>query len=218
MTQLNLSADQVLTTTRAVRKRMDFERPVEMSIIRECLQIAQQAPSGSNSQGWHFLVVTDPDKKAKIAELYQRAFADYEVSPHQPTRIHTDDPSMKETQERVLGSAQYLSANMARVPAMLIPCAAGRLDTAGLPLSATASIFGSIIPAVWSFMLAARERGIGTCWTTLHLNHEQEIAELLDIPPEFSQIALIPIAYTIGTGFRPAPRKTLDGILHQNTW
>lgn len=216
--KLGLSADEVLTTTRAVRKRLDFDREVEMSVIEQCLDIGLQAPSGSNSQGWHFIVVTDPDKKAKIAEWYQKAFAEYEAGPAQPTKIHADDPGMRETQERVLNSAQYLAANLARVPALLIPCTTGRLDAPGLPLGHAAGAFGSIIPATWSFMLAARERGLGTCWTTLHLEYEQEVAGLLGIPEDYTQIALIPIAYTLGTDFKPAPRKPLEGVLHKNRW
>ncbi len=218
MTKLNLSADQVLNTTRAVRKRMDFDRPVEMPVIEECLQIATQAPSGSNGQGWHFVVVTDKDKIAAIAQWYQKSFAAYEAGPAQPTQLHTDDPSMKETQARVLDSAQYLSANMARVPAMLIPCTMGRLDAPGLGVIDVASVCGSVIPAVWSFMLAARERGIGTCWTTLHLSYEKEVGEILGIPEDYSQLALIPIAYTKGTDFKLAPRKPLAGVLHTNQW
>lgn len=218
MPRLNLSADEVLTTTRAVRKRLDFDKPVDMSVIRECLDIALQAPTGSNSQGWQFIVVTDQSKKKAIAELYMKAFEEYEAGPAQPTKHHLDDPSMASTQERVLSSARYLADNLARVPALLIPCSAGRLDTPGLPLSATASMYGSIIPAAWSFMLAARERGIGTCWTTLHLFYEKEIAALLDIPPEYTQVALIPIAYTKGTDFKVAPRKDLNNFMHTNNW
>jgi nitroreductase len=218
MPRLKLSADEVLTTTRAVRKRLDFDKPVEPSVLRECLDIALQAPSGSNSQGWHFVIVTEPAKKAAIAELYLKAFDDYEAGPNQPTRQHLDDPSMAPTQERVLNSARYLADNLARVPAMLIPCCAGRPDTPGLPQGVVASMYGSILPAVWSFMLAARERGIGTCWTTLHLYYEKEVAALLGIPDEFAQVALIPIAYTQGTKFKAAPRKDLDKILHTDTW
>lgn len=218
MPQLKLSADEVLTTTRAVRKRLDFDRPVEMSVLRECLDIALQAPSGSNSQGWHFVIVTDPAKKAAIAELYLKAFDDYEAGPAQPTKQHLDDPSMAPTQQRVLSSARYLADNLAKVPAMLIPCCAGRPDTPGLPQGVIASIYGSILPAVWSFMLAARERGIGTCWTTLHLGYEKEVAGLLGIPEEFTQVALIPIAYTQGTDFKVAPRMDLDKVLHTNSW
>ncbi|MCR9103904.1 MAG: nitroreductase family protein [Gammaproteobacteria bacterium] len=217
MTRLNLSADDVLTTTRAVRKRLDFERPVEDAVIRECLEIALQAPSGSNSQGWHFVVVTDRATITAIATLYQRAFAEYVEGPNKPTEQHRDDPAMAPVQARVEDSASYLAANLSRIPALLIPCCT-RPDTPGLPLAASAAIYGSILPATWSFMLAARERGIGTCWTTLHLNHEQEIAALLDIPADIAQVALIPIAYTLGTAFKAAPRKSLDGVLHMNTW
>jgi nitroreductase len=218
MSRLNLSADEVLTTTRAVRKRLDLEKPVEMSVIRDCLDIALQAPSGSNSQGWHFVIVTDPEKIAAIAALYLQAFDAYEAGPAQPTKQHLDDPTMAPTQARVLSSARFLADNLAQVPALLIPCCAGRPDAPGLPLSVTASIYGSIIPAVWSFMLAARERGLGTCWTTLHLNYEKEVAALLNIPEEFAQVALIPIAYTKGTEFKPAPRKDLDAFLHTDSW
>lgn len=218
MPRLNLTADEVLTTTRAVRKRLDFEKPVAMPVLRECLEIALQAPSGSNSQGWHFVIVTDPAKKKAIADLYLKAFDDYEAGPAQPTKQHLDDPSMAQTQQRVLSSARYLADNLARVPAMLIPCLNARPDTPGLPQGALASLYGSVLPAVWSFMLAARERGLGTCWTTLHLMHEKEVATLLGIPDEVAQVALIPIAYTKGTDFNAAPRKDLDKVLHTNGW
>ncbi len=218
MPHLNLTADEVLTTTRAVRKRLDMDRPVDIAEIRECLEVALQAPSGSNSQGWHFVLVTEPAKKAAIAELYLKAFDDYEAGPNQPTKQHQDNPEMAPTQEKVLSSARYLADNLAKVPAMLIPCCTGRPDMPGLPLAATASIYGSVIPAAWSFMLAARERGIGTCWTTLHLTYEQEIATLLGIPADYAQIALIPIAYTKGTDFKVAPRIDLDQVLHNEGW
>ena len=148
MPQLNLSADEVLTTTRAVRKRLDFDRPVAMAELRECLDIALQAPSGSNAQGWHFVLVTDPEKRATIADYYLKAFDDYEEGPNQPTKQHLDDPSMAQTQQRVLSSARYLADNMARVPAMLIPCFAGRPDIPGLPQGFMVSLYGSILPAV----------------------------------------------------------------------
>ena len=219
MAKLNLSADEVLTTTRAVRKRLDFDRPVDMADIRECLQIALQAPSGSNTQDWQFMLVTDPDKIAAIAEYYRRAFADYEASDFQPTAHHKGDAAMEQTQVKVLSSAKYLADNLHRVPALLIPCSAIRPDLpGGLPLSAIAGIMGSIIPAAWSFMLAARERGIGTCWTTLHLEFEKEIGELLGIPESVAQVALIPVAYTKGTDFKAGPRTDLDRSLHIDSW
>ena len=132
MPRLNLSADEVLTTTRAVRKRLDFDKPVEMAVMRECLDIALQAPSGSNSQGWHFVIVTDPTRSSHRRALPE-GFDEYEAGPAQPTKQHLDDPSMAPTQERVLSSARYLADNLARVPALLIPCCAGRPDTPGLP-------------------------------------------------------------------------------------
>jgi nitroreductase len=207
MTTLNLSADEVLTTTRAVRKRLDFDKAVDLETLKECLEIALQAPTGSNSQGWQFVLVTDKEKIAKIGALYKAAFGEYVAGPNKPTMQHQDDPSMAPVQQRVESSAQYLGDNLHRVPALLIPCCAGRPDAAGTPLGVSAAIYGSIIPATWSFMLAARERGIGTCWTTLHLMaHEKEIGELLGIPEDHAQIALIPIAYTIGTEFKVGPR------------
>ena len=218
MTHLNLSADDVLSTTRAVRKRLDLDRPLEMSLLRECLELALQAPSGSNAQGWQFVLVTDRDKIAAIAEHYRAAFAEYEAGPFQPTQQHRDNPDMAPTQERVLSSAQYLAANLHRVPALLIPCMQGRPDVPGLPAGTLAGMFGSILPAVWSFMLAARERGLGTCWTTLHLESEQAVAQLLGIPEDYTQVALIPIAHTLGTSFSPAPRKPLEEVLHLNDW
>ena len=220
--KLDLSADEVLSTTRAVRKRLDFDKPVPMDVIRECLEYATQAPTGSNAQGWHFLFVTDEAKKAKIAELYAARFAAYrqmDVSAHQ--LAEGMDGAAKAQQERVIDSAEYLAENMAKVPVLMIPCVEGRVDQLTGPMAsiAGASIYGSIIPAAWSFMLAARERGLGTAWTTLHLMDEKEISDLLGIPyDEVMQVALVPIAYTKGTDFKPARRKDLDSVLHVDRW
>lgn len=221
MTQLKLSTDDLLATTRAVRKRLDFDRPVETEVLMECLDLALQAPSGSNAQGWHFVFVTDADKRAAIADLYRQAFSGYAASPMSAAAVHADDPDMKHTQERVMSSAQYLADNLHRAPVFFIPCIAGRFDGfSGEGANvAQASSFGSIMPATWSFMLAARSRGLGTCWTTLHLMHERKVAEILGIPyDEITQIALSPVAYTLGTDFKRAPRKPTDGILHINGW
>lgn len=220
--KLNLSADQVLSTTRAVRKRLDLERPVPMDVLHDCLELAVQAPTGSNAQGWHFVFVTDPEKKAKIAEIYGKRFAAYrnmDVSAHK--LVEGLEGPDKAQQERVIDSAEYLAENMARVPVLMIPCVEGRIDQATGPMAnlAGASVYGSIIPAAWSFMLAARERGLGTAWTTLHLMDEKEVADLLGIPYDrIMQVALVPIAYTQGTDFKPARRKPLDEILHVDAW
>jgi len=221
MSQLKLSNDDLLATTRAVRKRLDFDRPVEREVLDECIELALQAPSGSNAQGWHFVFVTDEDKRARIAELYRQAFSGYAASPMSAAAVHADDPSMTATQERVMSSAQYLADNLHRAPVFFIPCIAGRVDALAGEGSnvAHASTFGSIIPAAWSFMLAARARGLGTCWTTLHLMHERATADILGIPyQEITQVALIPVAYTQGTDFKRAPRKTTTDIVHFERW
>lgn len=215
--RLGLSADEVLTTTRAVRKRLDLDRPVDRGLLRECLEIAVQAPTGSNAQSWHFLLVDDPERRAALAELYRRAWSVYADMPFSAHKVHEGDPEMTQVQERVVSSAQYLAENLERVPVHLIPLLPGRMD--GMPNFAAASLYASIQPAVWSFMLAARERGLGTCWTTLHLMHEKEAAEILGIPyDEVTQVALVPVAHSRGTRFRPGPRKDLDAFLHWNAW
>jgi nitroreductase len=218
---LPLTPDELLTTTRAVRKRLDFERPVEMSVIRECLEIALQAPSGSNAQGWQWVVVTDAAKRRELADLYRKAWAIYENAPFAANKLHADDPSMKPVQERVFSSAKYLAENLQRVPVLLVPCMVGRVEATPAPMAtiAQASSYGSIFPAVWSFMLAARARGLGTAWTSMHLMFEEEAAKVLGIPyAEVTQTALIPVAYTKGTDFKVAPRKALEPVLHVNAW
>ncbi len=223
--QLGLSADELLSTTRAVRKRLDLEREVPMEVIKECMEMAVQAPSGSNSQGWQFMFVTDPEKKAAIGEYYRQAFEVYKTMPQAIHYLHKDskDTNLTDSQARSASSADYLGENMGKVPAMLIPCIAGRTD-GPVPEGISPAImqgpqFGSIIPAAWSFMLAARARGLGTSWTTLHLFYEKEIAEILGIPyDEIMQIALIPIAYTKGTNFKPAYRPPVETVMHINEW
>jgi nitroreductase len=214
---LSLTPDELLTTTRAVRKRMDFDRPLELSVIRECLEIALQAPSGSNAQGWQWVVVTDAHKRRALADIYRKAFAIYESGPLAADKIHADDPALAPVQKRVFDSAKYLAENMHRPPALLIPCFLGRVENG--PAIGQASQYGCVLPAAWSFMLAARARGIGTAWTTLHLMFEQDAAKVLGIPYEqVTQTALIPLAYTQGTQFKPGARKPLEPVLHVNAW
>ena len=214
--KLNLSADDVLLTTRSVRKRLDFDRPVERAIVEECLEIALQAPTGSNSQGWHWIVVEDQAKKKALADIYKRNF---EIYASMPGREYADGDSRGERMDKVRDSAWYLAENFHRAPLLLIPAIDGRLDN--LPSFATASQWGSLLPAVWSFMLALRERSMGSAWTTIHLMNggEQEAADLLGIPfDKVSQAGLFPIAYTIGTDFKPAKREPLAKVLHWDTW
>lgn len=210
--RLDLSADELLSTTRAVRKRLDFDRPVELSVIRECLELAVQAPTGSNWQGWRFVVVTDPATKATIAEYYLARWNEY-YSPMEREPRSDEAKQLK----RVMTSADYLAHNFARVPVMVIPCIVGRFD--GADHQTAAGALASIYPATWSFMLAARERGLGTVLTTLHLAHEREVAELLEIPfDEVAQTALIPVAYTKGTDFRPATRPPIESVSYLDSW
>jgi len=200
--------DHLLTTTRAVRKRLDLERPVEPSVILECLRIAVQAPTGSNTQGWRWVVVTDQAKRTELARLYNEGGADYLRSAAGNTM---DDQTRK-----VYESALHLTDILDRVPVHVIPCIGGRADNA--PNILSASMYGSIIPAAWSFMLALRSRGLGSAWTTLHLFKEQEAAELLGIPSDVTQVALIPVGYTTGGDFKPARRPPVEGITYWNSW
>ncbi len=217
-TLLPLGPDELLSTTRSVRKRLDLTRPVEPELIRECIEVAAQAPTGGNNQGWHFVVVTDAEKRKKLAEWYAPAFAMmYGDKDAAVARIPQDDPAYVETTKKVIGSAQYLSDHLAEVPVHVIPCIEGRTDN--LPVAWQAAIWGSLLPAVWSFMLAARARGLGTCWTTLHLTQEAAAAEMLGIPETVMQGALIPVAHTLGgTDFKPGARRDLDRIIHNDGW
>ncbi len=205
--------DHVLSTTRAVRKRLDLDRPVEREVILECLRLAIQAPTGSNRQDWRFIVVTDADVRARLADIYNESALPY-------LGVHADGSGMASTRSGptnpVRDSAVYLSEVLHRVPVHVIPCVMRRPepnDPAG-----TASIYGSIVPAAWSFMLALRSRGLGSVWTTLHLRNEPAAAELLGIPDGVSQVALIPVAYTIGDQFKPASRPPVETVVSWDHW
>ncbi|CAB4322683.1 MAG: nitroreductase [Actinobacteria bacterium] len=212
---LDLTADQLLSTTRSVRKRLDLERPVEPEIVLECLDLALQAPTGSNRQGWHWMFITDADKKKALADLYKTNFVAYRDSGARPA--YEDSDTRAQRQSAVTDSANYLADHFHEVPILMIPLLEGRLDN--LPAFAAASTWGSLLPAVWSFMLALRSRGLGSAWTTLHLPSEREAAEILDIPfDKYTQGGLFPIAYTIGTDFKPAARIPTDQIVHWNSW
>ena len=206
--RLELTPDELLSTTRAVRKRLDLERPVEREVLEECLQLAQQAPTASYSQNWHFVVVTDAGKRAALGELWRQVAYPYLRRGGGP----------REGQMLRIGEAVvHLAEHIQEVPVHVIPCVQGRYE--GKPNPLTASMFGSIIPAAWSFMLAARSRGLGTVWTTFHLMHEERAAEILGIPyGDVTQVALIPVAYTLGTEFKPGRRKPLDTMVHWDGW
>jgi nitroreductase len=203
--------DRLLTTTRAVRRRLDLGRPVEAAVVLECLTIATQAPSGSNGQRWRWMLVTDADKKRVVGEYYAKSFAAY-MAPKADLIDEGDVASAK-----MAGSAQYLAEHMAEVPMLVIPCTLDRLaPDAGL--EEEASLYGGILPAVWSFQLALRSRGLGSAWTTLHLNYQRQIGEMLGIPDTVTQVALLPVAYYTGEGFRPAARRPIGEVTYWNSW
>lgn len=215
---LDLTPAELLSTTRSVRRRLDLERPVERHLIEDCLRLAQQAPSGGNRQGASFVVVTDPERRRALADIYLRAWDRYLAEgilgapPSRPT-----DPAARAQARRIGRSARFLVDHLAEVPVHVVPCHAGRTD--GRPAVVQASAFGSVLPAVWSFMLAARAHGLGAAWTTIHLFYEAEAADVLGIPyDEVSQVALIPLAHTVGTGFRPGPRAPLETFVHWERW
>jgi nitroreductase len=204
---LDLTPDELLSTTRAVRKRLDLERPVEREVLEECLQLAQQAPTASYSQNWHFVVVTDAAKRAALGELWRQVAYPY---------LERGGPR-EGRMKRVGDAVVHLAEHIHEVPVHVIPCVQGRYE--GKPNPLVAAMFGSIVPAAWSFMLAARARGLGSVWTTFHLLHEREAAEILGIPyDEVTQVALIPVSYTLGTEFKPGARKPLDTMVHWDGW
>jgi nitroreductase len=212
---LNLSIDEVLTTTRSVRKRLDLDRPVPREVLTECLELAIQAPTGSNAQGWQWVFVEDADKKKAIADIY-RAGADW--YRQMPRAEYPEGDIRGERMDLVTESALYLADHLHEVPVLLIPCLEGRVEK--MPQLSSA-FWASLFPAAWSFCLALRSRGLGSCWTTFHLlsDGEKQAAEILGIHYEkYSQGGLFPIAYTNGTDFRPAKRLPVDQIVHWDSW
>jgi nitroreductase len=200
--------DRLLTTTRAVRHRLDLDRPVDPEVVLQCIRIAVQAPTGSNAQTWRWVVVTDADKRAEIARLYAKVGAGY--------LAHAAETAEDGQTKRVYEGALALTEVLHRVPVHVIPCIEGRFD--GAAHGVVASAFGSIMPAAWSFLLALRSRGLGSVWTTLHLFEEGAVGELLGIPDDVTQVALFPVAHTLGTDFTPASRSPVEGITYWDEW
>ncbi|MCF2527309.1 nitroreductase family protein [Yinghuangia soli] len=213
---LDLSPDELLSTTRAVRKRLDFSRPVPRALIEECVDLATQAPTGRNRQRWHFIVVTEDPQRRAVAALFREAAArggGRPVGDRDLERMHAFPGSM----ERIADGFQHLYDNIHRVPAFVIPAVEGRTDRAGV--QDQAMTWGSILPAAWSFMLAARARGLGTVWTTAQAPVERELAAVLKVPYDDVMLAaFVPLAFTLGTDFRPARRIPREEVLHWNGW
>jgi nitroreductase len=214
---LPLTLDELLTTTRAVRKRLDLSRPVEREVILECLAIAQQAPTASNMQNWHFVVVTDPGKRAALAKIYRKGWDLYLTMPNAAPDLHFANPAHEAMHTRIMATVPPFIEHFHDIPVYVIPCLSGRSD--GQPAVIQSALWGTIAPAAWSFMLAARARSLGTVWTSLHLFFEEEAAQVLGIPyAEVMQACLIPVAYTQGTRFKPGWREPLDTMVHWETW
>jgi nitroreductase len=208
---LDLTADELLTTTRTVRKRLDFDRPVPRPLIEECLQIAFQAPNGGNMNNWRWIVIDDPALIERAAEIYNGGLDDFIATFGEAGYAGAHVPGA----DRIETSTQYLRDHFHRCPALLLPLFAGRPE--GANVFYQASLWGSIIQSVWSFMLALRARGLGSAWTTGHLWREREMADLLEIPSKhFTQVGLFPIAYTIGTEFKRAYRKPASEVIGWN--
>lgn len=207
---------KLLTTTRSVRKRLDLEREVPLDVVRRCLELAIQAPTGSNSQNWRFLVVADAEKKRALGELYRKSFYIYaKESAAAAAALAPTDPRAQRL-PKVAQSAQYLADNMGRVPLMIFGCLEGRVEKT--TVMEQASFYGSILPAAWSLMLALRAEGLGSAWTSLHLRYEEEAAEILGIPETHTQAVLLPVAYYTGDDFRPAKRLPVEELTFLDSW
>jgi nitroreductase len=202
--------DRLLTTTRAVRRRLDLTRPVDREVVLECLSLATQAPTGGNRQPWRWLVVDDADTRAGLAELYRAGFVPYMAEQRAAVAAAGGDPD-----NAIIGSSQHLADHLHEVPVHVVPCLLQRVEA--MSPAELAGFYGSILPAVWSFMLALRSRGLGSAYTTLHLAHEREAAELLGIPETVTQVALIPVAHVEGD-FKPADRKPVEAVVYWNGW
>jgi len=207
-----MDLDLALTTTRAVRRRLDLDRPVPRQVVLDCIELALQAPNGSNTQPWRWVVIDDPETRRAAAEIYRGAIDSYSTRPG-PREVDYSTPAA----QRISVSVAHLKDNLEKVPVLVVPAVRGRFDTEVLFMQA--SRWGSILPAVWSFMLALRGRGLGSVWTTIHLHREKEMADLLGIPHgEWTQAGLFPVAYTIGTDFKPAPRGDVADVVSWNHW
>ena len=199
--------DRLLSTTRSVRRRLDLEREVPEELLLDCIDLAEQAPTGGNQTSRRWLIIRDPDTKAALADLYREAGGDWIVENAE--RI----AGTGHRNERTLDSGAHLARNLQHVPAIVLVSIYGEHDSSGRP-----GLFDSVIQAAWSFCLALRSRGLGSAWTTLHLGAADRVADLLDLPEGVTQIVLLPVAWTIGDDFRPAPRRPAREITWFDRW
>ena len=202
------TVDRLLSTTRAVRRRLDYDRPVSREVILDCIRLSQQAPTGTNAQHWRWLVLDDPEKKRAIGELYARGI---------PLLDEYSKSAKDEQTATVYRQARDFAARLGDVPVLVIPCLEGRLDDDAEQVHIT-TYYGSIYQAVWSFQLALRSRGLGSVFTTMHLAFEGESRKILGLPEHVVQTALLPVAYTLGLDFKPTNRPPPESITHFNAW
>src|SRR5450755_4287275 len=201
--------DWVLTTTRAVRRRLDLDRTVDLDLVLECLDLALQAPTGGDFQGWRWIVITEPDVKARVREIYLDALTEaYGSRRHTPTGGSVD---------RMIEGAWHLATHLDRVPVLVLACIRGRMTPGTTPAQASA-LFGSIYPAVWSLQLALRSRGLASVMTTVHLQRHEAMAALLGIPEHVTQAALVPIAHLMGDDLHAANRRSAREVAFPNRW
>ncbi|WP_409435806.1 nitroreductase family protein [Mycobacterium sp. SMC-14] len=213
-----LSTDELLTTTRSVRKRLDLTKPVPLDLIRECLEIAVQAPTSANAQNWSFIVVTDAGQRRAIAEVYSRMWDKIVASPFAVADRFKDDPDRNHEQRKVSDSAAYLAEHIGEIPVLMIPCVEV-IDGERTLTAENANLYwSSIMPATWNYMLAARSRGLGTTWTGVTLMADADMRDILGLPDNVYHATTIPTAYYTGTIFRPAKRIPLDDVLHFDRW
>ena len=201
--------DWVLTTTRAVRRRLDLDRAVDLDLVLECLDLALQAPTGGDLQGWRWIVITEPDTKARVREIYLDALTEASGGRRQPAADGSAD--------RMLEGAWHLATHLDQVPVLVLACIRGRITPDTTPAQASA-LFGSIYPAVWSLQLALRSRGLASTMTTVHIERHQEMADLLGIPDNVTQAALVPVAHLMGDDLRPARRRPVGEVAFRERW
>jgi nitroreductase len=196
-TLAGLSPQDLLTTTHGPVSGLDFESLVPRAVIAECVETALQAPAGSDGTTVQFLIVSDPGRRWAFAEIYRQAH------------------EAEKDRGAVTPAAEYLAQNVHRAAALVFACGVRRpgID----PVDPTV-VLGNVLPALWSFMLAARLRGLGTSWTTTALD-DKRFHELLNIPADSVTVgAMTPVAYAGGAAFAPAPRPTAQEVIHWNTW
>jgi nitroreductase len=187
--------DEVLATTRAVRRRLDLHRPVDNQLLLDCIDLAEQAPTGGNLGSRRWIIVRDQAVKDRLGELYRDTALAFMSAAAERLR------GTGHAQEKVMTSAAFLAEHLAEVPAIVIPTIIGRHDGSSRP-----GLFDSVIQAAWSFCLALRARGLGTTWVTAALQDETRVKEILAIPAQMTEVVLLPVAWTLGTDFHRAPR------------